>query len=284
MSQSHLVIDFPILASANAKALSDELPPLMSDFAKVQDELGTVHFSRFMVEEEEKKLLFLSDIDDEVDDHIERLVERAGPLFDAIFEHVEHPPAGPVADDPPKAIKWLQHHVREPVDTYFAYGDASVEDVKASARTAGFTGTTSQACLLTYWTFKSRLQAFAMKLVAGIMVGDKAKKASDAIGTLHVAHFVPFARNHLAFFTIFDGDFAKYIQDFADKDAFIFDTLFPHIVGAPPTPVAKNADAFYEWALENNRPPIGFYSAHPGLAVQDIRALLADRQSQSTTA
>ena len=86
MSQSHLVIDFPIKASANAKALSEELPPLMPDFAKVQDDLGTVHFSRFMVEEEEEKLLFLSDIDDEVDDHIERLVERAGPLFDAIFD------------------------------------------------------------------------------------------------------------------------------------------------------------------------------------------------------
>ena len=50
MSQSHLVIDFPIKASANAKALSEELPPLMPDFAKVQDDLGTVHFSRFMVE------------------------------------------------------------------------------------------------------------------------------------------------------------------------------------------------------------------------------------------
>ena len=89
---------------------------------------------------------------------------------------------------------------------------------QVGARAAGFTGNTSQSALLTYWTFKSRLQAFAMKLVGKALVGEKGQKASDAIGTLHVAHFVPFEKNHLGFFTIFDGDFAKYIQDFADKD------------------------------------------------------------------
>ena len=115
MSQSHLVIDFPIKAPANAKALTEELPPLMPDLAKVQDDLGTVHFSRFMVEGDEK-LLFLSDIDGEGAQHIERLVESAGPVFDAIFEHVDDPPATPVAEDPQELVKWLRHHVREPLD------------------------------------------------------------------------------------------------------------------------------------------------------------------------
>ena len=78
MSQSHLVLDFPIKGPAIAKALPEELPPLMPNLAKAQDDLGTVHFSRFMVEGDEK-LLFLSDIDGEVDEHIERLVESAGP-------------------------------------------------------------------------------------------------------------------------------------------------------------------------------------------------------------
>ena len=139
MSQSHLVIDFPIKGPANAKALPEELPPLMPDLAKAQDDLGTVHFSRFMVEGDEK-LLFLSDIDDEVDEHIERLVESAGPVFDAIFEHVADPPPTPVADNPERVAKWLKRHVREPLDTYFAYEDASVQDIKACARAAGFTG------------------------------------------------------------------------------------------------------------------------------------------------
>ena len=155
MSQSHLLIDFPIRGPANAKALPEELPALMPDLAKAQEDLGTVHFSRFMVEGDEK-LLFLSDIDGEVDQHIERLVESAGPVFDAIFEHVDDPPATPVADNRERAIKWLEHHVREPIDTYFAYEDASVQEIKAAARAADFTGSTSQGCLLTIWTFKSR--------------------------------------------------------------------------------------------------------------------------------
>ena len=228
MSQSHLVIDFPIRGAAHAKALPDELPPLMPDLAKAQDDLGTVHFSRFMVEGDEK-LLFLSDIDGEVDEHIERLVESAGPVFDAIFEHVDDPPPTPVADNPERVVKWLKRHVREPLDTYFAYDDASVQDIKACARAAGFTGNTSQGLLLTYMSFKSRLQAFAVKLVAGALVGEKGHKASDSIGTLHVAHFVPFENNHIGFFTVYDGDFEKYFQDFAEKTSFTFDTLFPHV-------------------------------------------------------
>ena len=114
----------------------------MPDFAKTQDQLGTVHFSRFMVKGDEK-LLFLSDIDGEVDTHIERLVENASPVLDAIFKHVDDPPATPVAGNPQRVIKWLKHHVREPLDTYFAYEDASVQDIKACARAAGFTGKTS---------------------------------------------------------------------------------------------------------------------------------------------
>ena len=278
MSQSHLVIDFPIKGPAIAKALPAELPPLMPELAKVQDDLGTVHFSRFMVEGDEK-LLFLSDIDDEVDQHIERLVERAGSVLDAIFEHVEDPPTTPVASNPDSVITWLNHHVREPLDTYFGY-DASVQDIKACARAADFTGSGSQGLLLTFMSFKSRLQGFALRLLGEALIGDKGHKASDSIGTLHVAHFVPFEHNRVGFFTVFDGDFEKYIQDFAEKTAFTFNALFPHVVGAPPTPVEKNAQAFYQWALENNYPPIGFYSAYPGLSVQDIRALLADRESQ----
>ena len=99
MTKNHLVIDFPVRGPANAQALPAELSPLMPDLARAQDDLGTVHFSRFLVEGDEK-LLFLSDIDGEVGEHIERLVERAGPVLDAIFEHVADPPPSPVGGSP----------------------------------------------------------------------------------------------------------------------------------------------------------------------------------------
>ncbi len=280
MSQSHLVVDFPIKGPASAKALPEELPPLMPDLARAQDDLGTVHFSRFMVEGDER-LLFLSDIDGETDQHIERLVESAGPVFDAIFVHVENPPAAPAADNPQSVIEWLKDHVREPIDTYFAYEDASVQDIKECARAAGFAGTTSQSALLTYMSIKSRLQGLALKLGTR-SIKEKGKEASDSLGTLHFSHWVPFGTDHIGFFTIFDGDMEKYFQDFADKTSFVFDSVFPHVDGAPPTPVAKNAPAFYQWGLDNNYPAIGFYSAYPGLGVQDIRALLADYRTSPT--
>ena len=59
MSQDHLLIDFPIRGPANAKALTEELLPLMPDLARAQDDVGTVHSPRFMVKGDEK-LLFLS--------------------------------------------------------------------------------------------------------------------------------------------------------------------------------------------------------------------------------
>ena len=195
MSQSHLTIDFPIKGPANAKALTEELPPLMPDFAKTQDQLGTVHFSRFMIKGDEK-LLFLSDIDGDVDQHIERLVQSAGPVFDAILTHVDDPPATPVAGNPQGVVKWLKRHVCEPLDTYSACEDASVQDIKAAARAAGFTGNTSQGTLLTYMPFKSRVQGVVMKHVAKALFGEKGHVASDAIGTLHFHHWVPFEKDH----------------------------------------------------------------------------------------
>ena len=48
--------------------------------------------------------------------------------------------------------------------------------------------------------------------------GEKGHAASDAIGTLHFSHWVPFEDNHVGFFTIYDGDLDQYIQDFADKN------------------------------------------------------------------
>ena len=284
MSQSHLTIDFPIKGPANAKALTEELPPLMPDFAKAQDHLGTVHFSRFMVKGDEK-LLFLSDIDGEVDQHIDRLVENAGPVFDTIFKHVDDPPATPVAGNPQRVIKWLKSSCPRASRYLFRLRGASVQDIKEAARAAGFTGKASQGTLLTYLPFKSRVQGFVLKLVAKALIGEKGHTASDAIGTLHFPHWVPFENNHVGFFTIYDGPWEQYMQDFATKTSFLFDTLFPHIIGAPPPPVAKNVPGFQSVDLaENNYPAIGFYSAYPGLSVQDIRALLADRKSHAATA
>ena len=102
----------------------------------------------------------------------------------------------------------------------------------------GVPGNTSQAPLLTYMSIKSRLQGFALKL-ATRSIKDEGKEASDSLGTLHFSDWVPFEHNHLGFFTIFDGDFAKYIQDFADKTSMVFDAVFPHVDGRAANPSSE---------------------------------------------
>ena len=196
-------------------------------------------------------------------------MESAGPVLDAIFEHVDDPPATPVADNRERAIKWLEHHVRKPEDTYFAYEDASVQDVKAAARAAGVTGNTQQSTLLTYMTLKSRLKGVRMKLF-GKRVKEKAAAASDAIGTLHVAHFVLFEDNHLGFLqssTVTSRSISRTSRTRLRSPSM----LSFHRSWAVHLPSCEERSCVLQWALENNYPAIGFYSAYPGLGVQDIK-------------
>ena len=273
--QSHLTIAFPIKSPTDAKALAEELPPLMPDFAKAQDTVGTVHYSRFLVLGD-KTLLFLADIDGEEEKLSGDLAKCAGQVFDAIFKHVENPPPTPVASNSEAFIKWVKHHNIHPAIVYSACGNSSVQEIKACARAAGFTSSCEQHPLLVSLPLKSSLKAFTLEELVLRAAKGKMDKGADSVGTLHFCHFVPLADDHLGFFTVFDGAFDKYIEDFTEQMGPVFDVLFEYVADPPPTPVAKNADAFLKYATASDLSPIGFYRAYPGLAVQDIKTLLAD--------
>jgi hypothetical protein len=66
--------------------------------AKAQDAIGSVHYSRFLPLDDET-LLFLADIDGDLEKLSQDLATAAGPVFDAIFEHVNNPPPTPVASN-----------------------------------------------------------------------------------------------------------------------------------------------------------------------------------------
>ncbi len=106
-------------------------------------------------------------------------------------------------------------------------------------------------------------------------------KDLDTVGTPHFAQFVPLEDNQIGFFTVYDGDFEKYIADFTKNIGQVFDLLFKFTKGAPPSPCRKHLQEFIDFAAGANRTPIGFYQAYPGLTVQDIHALIADSKSQS---
>ncbi len=55
---------------------------------KAEDSIGTIHYSRFTVLSD-KTLLFLGDFDGEFAQLMADLAKASGPVFDAIFQHVD---------------------------------------------------------------------------------------------------------------------------------------------------------------------------------------------------
>ena len=123
--------------------------------------------------------------------------------------------------------------------TYIAYGDTSVQDIKSAAHAAAFTGSGEQHPLLISMPMKSKLKAFIFEDVVLKAANKQMTEGANAVGTLHFAHFVPLADTHLGFFTIYDGTFEKYMQDFTEKIGPVFDLMFKYVSDPPPTPWRK---------------------------------------------
>jgi hypothetical protein len=111
----------------------------------------------------------------------------------------------------------------------------------------------------------------------------------DAVGTVHFASIFVFEPNNpsgipanlAAVITVYDGDFAAYIQDFVNQPSVAeFFNGFLMLVDDPAAaglvPVQKNAAAFaklvqkYDNTDPANVPWGQFYSAYPKLTVQNI--------------
>ena len=83
---------------------------------------------------------------------------------------------------------------------------------------------------------------------------------------LHFAWFEFIERDTtLVLHTVYDGDFAAYIQHFALRVGDLFDAIFQCIEDAPPTPVSKFPNDFVAHIQRYNRAPaMGyFFSAYP---------------------
>ena len=88
MSQSHFTLGFPLKAPADTKALTERLASMMPSLIQVQDDIGTMHYSRFTILSD-RTLLFLGDFDGEFGELMTDLAQRAGAVFDTIFESVD---------------------------------------------------------------------------------------------------------------------------------------------------------------------------------------------------
>ena len=282
MSQNHFTLSFPLKSPKDAKAIAQELPPRMPELFRVEDTIGTIHYSRFTVLSD-RTLLFLGDFDGEFSPLMADLAKLAGPVFDVIFQHVDHPPATPAAYHAGAFVEWAVEHLIQPVNLYTAYPSVTAKQIKALAAAAGVTGAGELNPFLVILPTKSRIAFFETQLLLRAR-GHGITTDLDTVGTPHFAQFVPLEDNQIGFFTVYDGDFDKYIADFTKNIGQVFDLLFKFTKGAPPSPCRKHLQEFIDFAAGANRAPIGFYQAYPGLAVQDIHALIADSRSQAGSA
>ena len=282
MSQNHFTLSFPLKAPADAMALSEQLPPLMPQMFKAQDAIGTIHYSRFTVLSD-KTLLFLGDFDGEFTQLMADLAKASGPVFDAIFQRVVDPPPSPVAEHADAFVEWTAEHLVTAVNLYTAYPGVTAKEIKALAAAADVTGVGELHPFLVILPMKSKLAFIEVELILRAR-GSGTTKDLDKVGTPHFAQFVKLEDNQIGFFTVYDGSFDKYIADFTKNIGPIFDLLFKFTKGAPPSPCRKYLQEFIDFAAGANRTPIGFYQAYPGLSVQDIHALIADRKAESAAA
>jgi hypothetical protein len=282
MSQNHFTISFPLKSSADAKAIAEQLPPLMPAMFNAQDSVGTIHYSRCTVLSD-KTLLFLGDFDGEFAQLMADLAKTAGPVFDAIFQHVNNPPPIPVASNSEAFVEWTAEHLVPAVNLYTAYPGVTAKEIKALASAADVTGAGELHPFLVILPMKSKLAFIEVELILRAR-GSGTTKDLDKVGTPHFAQFVKLEANQIGFFTVYDGSFDKYIADFTKNIGPIFDLLFKFTKGAPPSPCRKYLQEFIDFAAGANRASIGFYQAYPGLSVQDIHALIADSKSESASA
>jgi hypothetical protein len=178
--QNHITITFPIKSPADAKAIAEELPPLMPDFAKAQDAVGSVHYSRFLPLDDQT-LIFLADIDGTVEQLGGTLAKSAGAVFDAIFKHVNNPPPTPVAGNSEAFIQWVKQHSADPLIVYSAFENASVQDIKSAAQVAGFKGSGEQHPLLISLPMKSKLKAFIFEEVTLKAANKKMTEGANSV-------------------------------------------------------------------------------------------------------
>ena len=279
MSQNHFTLSFPLKSPADAKALVEKLPPLMPELFRANDTIGTVHYSRFTVLSDET-LLFLGDFDGEFGQLMADLAKLAGPVFDAIFRHVDNPPPTPVYSNVDAFVEWTASQLIDAVNLYTAYPGATAKEIKALASAADVGGGGELNPFLVILPIKSKLAFIEVKLILRVRGGGTTKDL-DKVGTPHFAQFVPLEDNQIGFFTVYDGSFDKYIADFTKNIGPIFDLIFKFTKDPPPSPCRKHLQEFIDFAAGANRTPIGFYQAYPGLSVQDIHALIADSKPQA---
>jgi hypothetical protein len=165
MSQSLFTLGFPLKKDTETKALSDHLAPRLPALFKAADEIGTIHYSRFVVLSA-RTLLFLGEFDDEFGPLMRALARSAGPVFD-----VDSAPPMPVAENVEAFVEWTATHLLHAAIVFSAYPDVTAKQIKALASGAALAGSGEQHPFLLGKRLRNRVLEEMNSAPAGNLVG-----------------------------------------------------------------------------------------------------------------
>lgn len=262
---------------ADAEAFRHELKSIASDLGRAAQEMGTVHYFRF-IQFDRKTFYLIAEYDGALEEVLSGIAAHFGPAIDALMVHLRDTPSTPLAHNIEAFVTWAKPLCLESFTKYEGYPGVPAARIRSLASDAGIEfgeGTAPQLPLLIVMPMKSRVSTEAVRL-AFHALNQKLMDGTDSVGTVHFARLVEFSKTEVGFFTVYDGPIEKYGQDFARTLGSAFDLLFKFIDDPPPTPTSKHAAEFTRWAQDIDLVPIAFWSAYPGLSMQDVKALLAD--------
>lgn len=134
--QTPLTCLLPIRAPGGFQALAALLPIAKPKIDEALSKIGTVHFARFVFLQDNTQLAIITTYDGPFERYISDFASHIGPVFDALFEHIESPPPSPVAKNTREFIDWVQAHDAREAGFFSAYPSLSVLDIRALAEDA----------------------------------------------------------------------------------------------------------------------------------------------------
>jgi hypothetical protein len=96
-------------SAADLRVFLKVLSYRMPTFLRATDAIGNQCNIGFSIPDD-KTLLLSGHFESDLDELMDKLAKYAGTVFDALFRHVQHPPAMPVSRNAADFTSWIRKH------------------------------------------------------------------------------------------------------------------------------------------------------------------------------
>ncbi len=135
--QSALTLVMPIKPGEAAEQLRQALQAVQSlprdqnPIMVALDKLGTVHFARFALLENDTRLAVITSYDGDFDSYINDFINEIGDVFNALFSFIDDAPPLPVQSHREDFMRYVREHDAGAIPPFYsAYPTATVLDIQ----------------------------------------------------------------------------------------------------------------------------------------------------------